>query len=279
MIPRSPIIYFHGMPGSPRELNLFGRVTAGDAIYAPDRNKRNHRSAPNELDALAAMIQARHSAGQVRIIAFSLGALPALRVAARLGPLVACLDLVSPAAPLETGEYHEMAGGPVFRLAKRSPRLFSQLVGLQALAARYAGSVLYAGLFATARGADRDIMRRRHFRTTMMMVLADCFADGAIKYRTEIQGYVTPWTSVLAEVEQPVTLWHGEADNWGPCRDDRRTPGRLAQRSRCSSLSWSVSLFNSGGRVERAPRSPVGVGTEGFRYLIMLNCRATNRST
>lgn len=211
-----PIIYFHGMPGSPRELNLFGTWATTEDVYAPDRNSRSYSLTSDYLDALAATVRTRHPVGQVRIISFSLGTVPALQVAARLGPLVACIDLVSPAAPWNTGEYPDTAGGAVFKLAKRAPRLFSRLVGLQALAARYAGAGLYSGLFATAQGADRELARQRHFRATMIKVLTDCFANNAIGYRAEILDYVMPWAGVLAQVEQPVTFWHGTADNWAP---------------------------------------------------------------
>ena len=211
-----PIIYFHGMPGSPRELDLFGGRAATGEVYTPDRNSRSRGLTPDYLDAVAATVRARYPVGRVRIISFSLGILPALQVAARLGPLVASIDLVSPAAPWKAGEYPDTAGRTVFKLAARSPRLFSRLAGLEALAARHAGAWLYSVLFATARGADRELARRRHFRATMMKVLTDCFANDAIGYRAEILDYVTSWTSVLARVEQPVTLWHGSADNWAP---------------------------------------------------------------
>lgn len=211
-----PIIYFHGMPGSPRELDLFGTRAPNVEIFAPDRNRRSHSLTPDYLDALAATIRTRHPAGQMRFMAFSLGTLPAVQVAARLGPRVAGIDLVSPAAPWDAGRYPDTAGRAVFNLAERAPRLFSHLVGWQALAARHAGGRLYTSLFATARGADRELVRQSHFRVTMMDVLTDCFAGNAPGYRAEIADYVTPWVGALADVAQPVTLWHGDADNWAP---------------------------------------------------------------
>ena len=216
MLHSLPIIYFHGMPGSPRELDLFLPRIATDQIYAPDRNRRSHGVATNYLDALATTIRTRHPAGQVRFIAFSLGVLPALQVAKRLGSRVACIDLVSPAAPWQAGKFPGTAGATVFTLAERAPWLFSRLVGLQALAAHYACDMLYSSLFASARGADRELAQRHDFRAKMIKVLADCLVNDATGYQTEIFEYVLPRIDLLPHIEQPVTLWHGDADNWTP---------------------------------------------------------------
>jgi len=94
--------------------------------------------------------------------------------------------------------------------------LFSLLTQLQTLAARHTSSWFYKALFATARGADRELVRQHHFNVTMEKVLSDCFNHDASAYHEEMLSYVSPWADILARTEQPVTLWHGEADNWAP---------------------------------------------------------------
>ncbi len=36
------------------------------------------------------------------------------------------------------------------------------------------------------------------------------------KHRREIAGYVGDWSAILPKIGHPVTLWHGDADNWAP---------------------------------------------------------------
>ena len=214
-----PIVYFHGMPGSPRELALFGGAgmvgQPTGRVFAPDRTAGGCGSSAG-LDALAADIAARYPNGDIHLIAFSLGTRVALEVAVRLGPLVGAIDLVSPAAPLETGDYAGVAGAPVFALAARSPRLFALFVDAQSIAARRVPALLYRGLFASAGGTDRALAARPAFAATMRMVLTDCLAPGAAGYRAELRAFAAPWAPLLARIGQPITLWHGAADTWAP---------------------------------------------------------------
>lgn len=145
----------------------------------------------------------------------------------RLGSKVASIDLVSPAAPLETGDYRDMAGRQVFEMARTSPRLFSTAVAAQAIAARYAPTLLYRLLFASAKGADRALAREPRFRATMMLCLRDCFAGGATGYRAELLSFVAPWAAMLANVRQPVTLWDGTSDSWAPIAMTNALAARL----------------------------------------------------
>lgn len=50
----------------------------------------------------------------------------------------------------------------------------------------------------------------------MRRVLFDCFDAGARGYSRDLLDYVSPWADWVATVEQPVTIWHGAADNWAP---------------------------------------------------------------
>jgi pimeloyl-ACP methyl ester carboxylesterase len=54
------------------------------------------------------------------------------------------------------------------------------------------------------------------FRTEMLAVLAECLGRGTATYRAEMALYVADWSAELADVTQPVRLFHGRADNWAP---------------------------------------------------------------
>ena len=122
------VIYLHGAPGGPLELQLFGDP-AGDGgarFHAPDRST----FAPDlafgaYIDRLAEDIAARFD-GSLRLVGFSMGTFIALNLAQRLGDRISRIDLVSSAAPLSTGDYlPAMAGAAVFRMARTQQKLFS----------------------------------------------------------------------------------------------------------------------------------------------------------
>ena len=206
------IAYLHGMLGSSAELGLFGD-SPSIPFFIPNRFDRKRLG--DRYDALAHSISERDPGCRIRLVAFSLGARPALEVAARLGSRVASVDLIAPAGSLAVVD-RSMAGYPVFVMARDQPLLFDLMTRLQATLARIAPSLLCAGLLKTARGADLALLHEPGFRARMADMLAQCFSDDGRTYRDEINAYVTPWSSLLATVSQPVTLWHGTLDNWAP---------------------------------------------------------------
>lgn len=216
----SNYVYFHGVPGSPSELNLFGghAFDCVHPIFAPDRNMyRVDLDMPSCLDELADEIRQRFSGLKINLIAFSLGAKAALEVADRLGAQVNHIDLISPAAPLQSGNFLPyMAGGQVFGLAMRSRSLFGALVRVQSMFAAIAPDHLISRIFSNATAADLELSRRPEFRGTMEHILRDTFRNGAVNYRREVAAYVRPWGDFLKRIQPPVALWHGEDDNWAP---------------------------------------------------------------
>jgi pimeloyl-ACP methyl ester carboxylesterase len=213
--PDAAVVYFHGIPGSPEELALCG---AADGIYAPDRAAfRSDLDSTACFDALAADIVARFAEQPLSLIGFSLGSRAALEIAARLGDQVVQIDLVAPAAPLETGDYLDgMAGKPVFALARRSALLFRAFTALQSLLVKLAPRWFCRQLFASAQGADKPLAAQPAFRETIAHIVRHSLQHGAANYRRELLGFVQPWSALLPQIRQPVHLWHGDADNWAP---------------------------------------------------------------
>ena len=41
-------------------------------------------------------------------------------------------------------------------------------------------------------------------------------AYGNPAYRQEVLGYVGDWAGILQKIDQPVTIWQGQCDNWSP---------------------------------------------------------------
>lgn len=206
-----PLVYFHGMPGGPAEWAVNAPPGLREKAWLADRND------PAEtVEAIAARIDASFPGG-VRLIGFSAGAFAALRTAALLGDKVAALDLVSPAAPLQLGNFlPDMAGGPIFRLAAQRPGLFALVARIQGWLARRCPGFLLRRLLASAQGGDAALPRDPGFRQGMAEVLRAGLGRDQRGFAAEVRAYVADWRPVLDLVTCPVTIWQGDRDNWTP---------------------------------------------------------------
>ena len=212
-------IYFHGLPGGPRELGLFGpqvEVRTVDWQF-PDRSLSQSLHGNERFALIAADLQKRFPNTPLHLVGFSLGAAAALRTALYLGPQAESIDLVSAAAPLQLGPYlSEMAGASVFKIARGAPALFQIITRAQSVIASRAPGKLYDALFSSARGYDRQLRYDPVFRPKMLEVLAQALGPDREIYAGEIRDYVRDWSDVLERVEQPVSIHHGSDDNWSP---------------------------------------------------------------
>lgn len=213
-------VYFHGCPGAPAEAVWFDAAArdAGVRLVALDRGLVEPGAVGSAyFEALAAEVDALAGGSPVRLIGFSLGAFVALQTALRLGSSLSRLDLVSPAGPLEGGEVLDrMAGGSLFRLAMRSPRLFRLTTWAQGLAVRMAPQTVVRGLFAGVRGAEADLAAKPEFRASLIDLLARSYGPARAGYVRDILAYVGPWSEDLEGAVLPARIWQGEADGWAP---------------------------------------------------------------
>ena len=104
----------------------------------------------------------------------------------------------------------------MFKLARSSPSLFRALAKAQSLTATIAPGMLFDALFASAQGADKALSKQPDFKAAMVAILRQSLGAGLSTYRREIALYVKDWETELDHVMQPVTLYHGQLDNWSP---------------------------------------------------------------
>jgi pimeloyl-ACP methyl ester carboxylesterase len=227
-------LYFHGLPGSAAELASFGPEIAAQAGHFHVIARGNAlASGPPEgyFGRLAAQIAAQFPDGPLRLVGFSLGAAAALRVAPFLGERVERIDLISPAAPLQLGDFlGGMAGAPVFRAALAGRAPFAALTFVQAQVTRLAPERMAAALMAKPRGADRDLAADRDFIAGLAQSLRRSLLDQRAAYVAEIRAYVADWSGELATVQQPVTIWLGSEDDWTPPAMAKALAQRLPSR-------------------------------------------------
>jgi pimeloyl-ACP methyl ester carboxylesterase len=200
----SSVIYFHGLPGSADELALLelehgGVPTVLDPLDLEDFDRRHEASAP------------------LTVIGFSLGAFSALKLAVARPASIADLVLISPAGPLEMGPFlGQMAGAPVFKMAKASSTGFAILTAAQALAAHAFPRLLLNQMFANSCDAEKALLRNPAIVRCLANGLKHSLWDAAPLYRRTLTEYVQPWETELSRVRCTCQVFHGELDNWVP---------------------------------------------------------------
>lgn len=196
--------YFHGLPGSAAELRLLNRDAGPKIEVIHPLDFRRFEGAEPSL-------------GKVRIVGFSLGAFSALRLAALKPQWVKELILISPAAPLETGEYlHRMAGAPVFKTAKNSKLGFAALTAIHSVLAAVTPRLLLRQIFAESCDKERALLNDPVFVSILIDGLKNSLGANASLYRKTVRSYVGPWADDLKAVRCHCRIFHGERDNWAP---------------------------------------------------------------
>jgi pimeloyl-ACP methyl ester carboxylesterase len=211
------LVYLHGGPGSPGELDLFGKLSLRPD-YAPDRFAMfGDCDAATAFDQLAGEIDVLFSGQELHLIGFSMGGYAALELAHRLGPRVSRLDLIAAAAPLEGGAFlGKMAGRALFSIAQKRPSWLNLIMAAQSALVRVAPGLAYKMFYANAVGADRTLAADPDFKARIIRILAHSYGAGAQGLARELAAYVRPWAQILPRIAAPATIWHGSEDNWAP---------------------------------------------------------------
>ena len=214
------VIYFHGAPGDPRECAVF------DA-YARQYGLRfacfERFAVDPTVDGLAyfrclaAAIDDLTGGEPVDFVGFSIGAFVALQVYSLMPNQVSSIHLVSAAAPLvDDSLWKTAAGRGVFRLAQIQRAIFRAFCTAQSWVALHWPDRMLKALFAGAAGADHDLLVEPAFRAAMIDNLRAGLGSYPQGYARDVLLYVQPWHALLASIDAPTRLWHGELDNWAP---------------------------------------------------------------
>jgi len=214
--------YLHGLPGSfASEMEIvFGKAPGPPLLRGLDRLG----SLKRESDYVKTMLRAFDAAakdcphnGPVRLVGFSLGAMPALQIAAARPDCISSLDLIAPAAPLQLGDFLPgMAGKPVFNAAQRSDFRLGTLTHIQSAGLRLAPGLVAGQLFTRAPDAERGLMTDPSRRNAFLAGMKHTLLRHPEAYKAELRAYVSDWTEVLSRVRAPIRIWQGTADNWAP---------------------------------------------------------------
>ena len=208
--------YFHGLPGTPDEIDAF----APEPLRA--RTIRIDRLSPpgptHEQSLLSAFDNGtRHVTEPLVLIGFSLGAMAALRVAARRPERTARVLLASPAAPLELGDFlPSMAGRIVFEAARRGGWALQALSTVQLAVLTLNWRFLQSQMLQGVSPAERSLMESPDASGALHTGLRTCLGPQRKAYHRELQAFVKPWSAVLKDVASDVVIWQGTQDTWTP---------------------------------------------------------------
>lgn len=199
-------IYCHGLPGSAREISMLVDVNEADIIVV----------GPNDTKRFETLVESKN-VETAHVIGFSLGTMTAIEIAAKYPQLLKKLTLIAPAAPLELGNFLPyMAGRPVFRAAQQGAILFRLFTFLQNLAVSLAPEKLIHSMFNGSPPSEMTLLEDADFQTALIDGLQSSLGENSRAYRSRVCRYVKPWAKMLESIQCPVTIHHGEEDNWAP---------------------------------------------------------------
>ncbi|MFY0659049.1 MAG: alpha/beta hydrolase [Shimia sp.] len=212
---QTPVFFCHGVPGGPDDARLL--QTGELPVTAPNLFDFSAGGPLQHLVSQYDAACAKAEGGQMHVVGFSIGAMAALRLAAARPAAVACVTVISPAAPLQLGNFlPEMAGAPVFKLAMQRPGVLRLLTALQGGLARFAPGMLVNQLFAKCGPQEQFLLSDAHFRDALISGMRSSFIDHRQGYLAYLSAYVADWSRELSQVRAPVQIWHGDADTWSP---------------------------------------------------------------
>ncbi len=220
-VSKEPFLYLHGLPGSAQtDMTIaLGSCEAPSTIASLERLPRVEVAANYRNAILDGFDQYLERSGQekVRLIGFSLGAMPTLHIAAARAAFVSSIDLIAPAAPLQLGSFLEnMAGRPVFEAASAGKFRLGLLTGIQSLGLRVAPNTVAFQLFKSAPEIEKSLMAEPVRLKAFINGMRYAICEHAAGYRKELNAYVRDWSDALPKVYVPVCIWQGTADNWAP---------------------------------------------------------------
>lgn len=196
-------VYFHGLPGSAAELRFLDDI----GVKSPQVMH------PADWECVAHST----SESQTSFIGFSLGAFGAIKAASNPKKPATALHLISPAGPLELGDFlNDMAGAPVFKAARSHRQLLSALTYGQRTLLQIAPQWLITQMFARSPATDKTLLDRQEFRDSCRDCMQATLVTDKQRYLTTIYDYVRPWAQILDELKCPVHIYQGNADTWTP---------------------------------------------------------------
>jgi pimeloyl-ACP methyl ester carboxylesterase len=211
------MFFCHGAPGSPQDANLLRTVGNDTQIIAPNMFDLGSGDVVEQMIDAFDRSTSNNDDKPVHVVGFSVGAMVAIKVAAARPDRIGKLTLISAAAPLQLGDFLlDMAGKPVFDLAKDRPRILRLLTSAQSILSTVAPNLLMNQLFGKCGKMEHALLTDLKFRQIIKQGFANSFRQNPNAYISLLQSYVADWSADIPRVSCPVEIWHGTEDTWSP---------------------------------------------------------------
>ncbi len=219
-----PIFYLHGAPSSRVEFSLFGddallrslnvrliavdRPGMGRSDFQPNRRLLDF---PTDLLALADHL----AIGRFAVLAYSLGGIHGLACARAITARLTQVGIVSGTALFTEAELMQNVNGGTRKyltLPREHPFAARLFLGMMAVMIRFAPKLMTASAAANLPAPDRPITADASFQAGFVHMLAEALRNGTRGAFHESLLAVTDFGFRLQEIQSPILLWHGEAD-------------------------------------------------------------------
>jgi pimeloyl-ACP methyl ester carboxylesterase len=219
----SPVLAFHGMPGSRFMFRLVheSALRLGLRLVAPDRPgfglsdfQRNRTLAAwkDDVQELADSL----GLDRFAVAGISGGGPYVAACAALLPDRVAAAALVSPVGPLCPPEGPDRLP-PAQRVAFRLLPQFTPAMQLAFFGGRlgflHAPDAMYRAVMKRAGPADETILSRPEIRKNILEAVVEGLRPGARGVVQEMKIFASPWNIPFAAIKAPAMLWQGLSDN------------------------------------------------------------------
>ena len=219
-----PLIYFHGSPSSRVEFSLFGddallrslnvrliavdRPGMGLSDFQPNRRLLDF---PTDLLALADHLDIERFA----VLAYSLGGIHGLACARAIPERLTKVGIVSGAALFTEAKLMQNVNEGTRKyltLSRENPFAARLFLGMMAMMIRFAPKLMTASAASNLPAPDRPIAADSNFQAGFVHMLREALRNGTRGAFHESLLAVTDFGFRLQEIQTPILLWHGEAD-------------------------------------------------------------------
>jgi pimeloyl-ACP methyl ester carboxylesterase len=233
----APVLFLHGTPGSRLKFSIAHETgrSQGLAIVAPDRWGYGLTEAPKgpSLGAFAddmAALMDHLGTGRFAVGGISGGGPYAAAVAARLGPRITAVALVSPVGPIADaglGPSLPLLHRLCFTVLPRRPRAVATAMRAFRWSLKHAPRL--AGELTTWRAArpDKRLIRRSETSRRILGSIKEGLRPGTAGPNIDLAIFSRPWTVDLAAIVAPARLWIGSVDSNVPVAAARALAERI----------------------------------------------------
>lgn len=223
-----PLFYFHGTPSARIEFNIFGdealleelgvRLIAADrpgsglSDFQPDRRTMDW---PRDVTSLANHLQLERFA----VLGYSGGGRYAAACALAIPQRITKAGTVSGTAPFSEPNLADKIhrdSRSFMDLSYQKPWLSRMIIRMMGVMSRLTPDRVIANALAALPEPDRAIMSQPELQKKFLAMVQEAMRHGPRGPQHDTRLMVTEWDFRPQDIQIPVYLWHGEADQNAP---------------------------------------------------------------